>query len=347
VDSRDSIDASKPSTSVAPAKPLLEVQNLCVAVNVGAERINLVEDISFTLSPGEILGVLGESGAGKTVMCRSLVGLVDGASPLHSWKGGESKVIFEGENLLFLSEGELSKIRGRRIAFVPQDPMQSLHPTLSIKTQLTELLRQHESISHKEALQRSIEMLDRVGIKDPERVINDCAHQFSGGMRQRVLIAMALLCKPSLIIADEPTTALDSMTQSKVVDLIIRLCRESELSLIWITHDLSLLAQFSDRIAVIYAGRMVELGPSERIFKNPKHPYTQALLRCTTVTKTPGRDPLPSIKGPAADIENRVKGCGFHPRCEYAQPICAAEEPGIRQHGLKHWSACILEDDSV
>jgi len=335
------------STSLATAAPLLSVRNLRTYLKLGDQILKLVEDVSFDLGSGEILGLVGESGAGKTVLCRSLLGLVNNTFHPVMENGPQSEVLFENKNLLSLSESQLNEIRGKRVALIPQDPMSSLHPALSVKTQLTETLRRHQTITKEAAVKRSIEMLEKVGIEDPSHKINFYPHQFSGGMRQRVLIAMALLCEPSLLIADEPTTALDTLTQAKVIELIQSLSRELNLSLIWISHDLGLLASIVDRIAVMYAGRIVEMGSSEALLKTPRHPYTQALLKCAPSLTPEGESHLPTIPGITQDATNRPGGCDFRPRCAVAESICAEDYPPIRQHGKNHWSACILDEDQV
>ncbi len=294
------------------AGPLLEVRNLSVSFRTHSGILSAVEDVGFTLYPGDILGLVGESGSGKTVTVSSLVGLLpDNARVV----GGE--VIYGGRNLLELSDRELEEVRGGEIAMVFQDPMTSLNPVMKAGRQITEALRIH-GISRAEAKRRAIELLDLVGIPQPRRRYGQYPHEMSGGMRQRVVIAIAIANRPSILIADEPTTALDVTIQAQVLEVLAAGCGAAGASMILVTHDLGVIAEVADRVAVMYAGRIVETGTVETIFNRPRHPYTIGLF--TSLPRLDGElDQLAPIPGAPPTLAARPTGCAFHPRCFLSQ----------------------------
>ena len=294
-----------------------------------------VDGVSFDVAPGETLGIVGESGSGKSVTCLSILGLVP--SPPAFFPAGE--VHFEGKNLLAATESEMEQVRGDRIAMIFQDPMTSLNPYLTVERQLTEVLETHRKIGHVEARNQSIEMLRKVGIPSPEKRIDQYPHEYSGGMRQRVMIAMALLCKPRLLIADEPTTALDVTIQAQILDLIRELKRDLNMSVVLITHDLGVVAGTTDRLAVMYAGRIVEQGTTEEVFENPKHPYTRGLLQ-SVPRLDQQNEQLQAIPGLPPDLSALPTGCPFRPRCELATDRCSSEYPDVVTFSPGRWAAC-------
>ena len=272
--------------------PLLDVRNLTIRFHTRNGVVNAVEDVSFTVEPGQTLGIVGESGSGKSVTCSALLGLI----PQPPGRIHSGQAIFNGMNLLVASEKELRKICGKRIAMIFQDPMTSLNPFMKISAQLTEPLALHENCHGKAALHRAIDALAEVGIPEPEKRIHSYPHEFSGGMRQRVMIAMALITRPELLICDEPTTALDVTVQKQVLDLIRERQRQLGTAIIFITHDLAVVSQMSDHIHVMYRGRIVESAEKSELFRNPQHAYTRALLKCIPANQTRG-EPLYTIPG--------------------------------------------------
>ena len=317
-------------------KPVLQVRDLRTHFRTDDGLVKAVDGVSFELAPGETLGIVGESGSGKTVTCLSVMGLVP--QPPGSHPSGE--ILFDRYDLLQLPERQWGQIRGNRISMIFQDPMTSLNPFLKIERQLTEVLEVHQGVRPSESRKRSIEMLARVGISDPERRIVQYPHHFSGGMRQRVMVAMALLCEPQLLIADEPTTALDVTIQAQILDLIRDLKQASQTSVILITHDLGVVAGITDRIAVMYAGKIVEAGPTDEVFADPRHPYTQGLLRSVPRLDEVRKERLIAIPGLPPDLSALPAGCPFHPRCAEATDRCSVEYPAkVRFHEHK-WAAC-------
>ena len=305
----------------AEKKALLDVRELETRFYTFAGVVNAVDGVSFTVGRGEILGLVGESGGGKSVIGFSILGLIDSPGKVD---GGQ--ILFDGDDLACKSESELQKIRGRDIAMVFQDPMTSLNPLQTIGQQMDEMLRLHSDLDARARRARCIEMLNDVGISEAERRLKNYPHQFSGGMRQRVVIAIAMIAGPRLIIADEPTTALDVTIQSQILKLMRRQVREREASMILITHDLAVVSQMADQIVVLYCGRVVEQGPKEALIRKPAHPYTQGLLG--SIPKLHGRQPrLTQIPGAVPDVRNLPKGCNFRERCPFAQARCAEEEP--------------------
>jgi peptide/nickel transport system ATP-binding protein len=299
--------------------------------------VQAVRGVSFSLDAGRTLGIVGESGSGKTVLTQTLLGLTPGADISGS-------VMFEGNDLLRISEDDMRNVRGARIAVIFQDPLTSLHPLYTVGWQVVEMIRAHDkSVSKKEASERAVDLLRRVGIPRPETRVNDYPHQFSGGMRQRAMIAMALSLSPQIIIADEPTTALDATVQAQILDLLLRLRHESGTALILITHDLGVVADIADDVMVMYAGRAAEKAAKRDVFYAPHHPYTMGLLESIPSSSAAG-DRLRPIPGSPPSLINLPSGCKFHPRCGYVLDRCLTEEPPLRPLGLDayHSSACWL-----
>ena len=297
-----------------------------------------VDDVSFSLQPGEILGLVGESGSGKSMTGFSLLGLVEAPGQVV---GGQ--VFFKGEDLRTLDAERLRRLRGNRIAMIFQDPMMTLNPVLRIDTQMIETLQAHQDISRAAAYERALEVLVEVGIASPAERLRAYPHQFSGGMRQRVAIAIALLNRPDLIIADEPTTALDVTIQGQILALVQKLCRERQTSLIWITHDLSVVAGLADRVAVMYAGKIVESGTVEATLNRPSHPYTQGLLGAIPALHQRAT-PLHLIPGNTPSLVNLPPGCAFAARCPQAHAACTLSPPAfsVEPAGLPHQVSCWL-----
>jgi oligopeptide/dipeptide ABC transporter ATP-binding protein len=316
---------------------LLEVRDLNVSFQTADGLVRAVRGVSFDVEPGRTLGIVGESGSGKTVLTQTLLGLTPGAQVAGS-------AMFEGANLLELSDDQMRKVRGERISVIFQDPLTSLHPLYRIGWQIAEMIRAHDrSVSKKEAMVRTVELLRRVGIPKPDTRVNDYPHQFSGGMRQRAMIAMALALEPKLIIADEPTTALDATVQAQILDLLLRLQQDSGTALIMITHDLGVVADIADDVMVMYAGRAAEKGHKREVFYQPHHPYTIGLLESIPSSSASG-DRLKPIPGQPPSLINLPTGCKFHPRCGYVLARCRVDEPGLRpiDDGGTHTSACWL-----
>ncbi|MGH3255588.1 MAG: ABC transporter ATP-binding protein [Streptosporangiaceae bacterium] len=315
---------------------LLEVENLTVSFPTGDGVVRAVRGVSFSVEPGQTLGIVGESGSGKTVLTQTLLGLTPGAVIT-------GKAVFEGTDLLQLSQGQMREVRGARIAVIFQDPLTSLHPLYRVGWQIAEMIRAHEKgVSKKQAAERAVELLGRVGIPHPAQRVNDYPHQFSGGMRQRAMIAMALSLSPQMIIADEPTTALDATVQAQILDLLLKLQRESDTALLMITHDLGVVADIADNVMVMYAGRAAEKGTKRDIFYQQHHPYTKGLLESIPNSSAAG-DRLRPIAGMPPSLINLPSGCKFHPRCAYVMDRCLTEEPELREiRDFSHVSACFL-----
>lgn len=290
---------------------LLDVKNLRTAFNVEGKDVTVVNDISFDLSPGEIVGLVGESGCGKSVTALSLMGLIP--DPPGKILGGE--IFLEGKDLLKFSESDMEKVRGKEIGMIFQEPMTSLNPVLTIGKQITEILELHQDMSKEEAINEAIALLKLVGLTDPELRINDYPHKLSGGQRQRIMIAIALSCKPKILIADEPTTALDVTIQAQILELIQKLSNELGTSVILITHNLGILARYAHKINVMYAGHLIESGTTDEIFYNPKHPYTAGLLNSVPRLDLDPNIELPTIKGEVPNLAEFNEGCIFKTRC--------------------------------
>ena len=301
--------------------PTLQVENLRTHFFTRAGVVKAVDDVSFSVAKGKVLGLVGESGSGKTVTGFSIIGLVD---PPGRIAGG--RILFQGTDLAHKSEEEMRAIRGNRIAMIFQDPMMTLNPVLRIDTQMIETVQAHAKVSNEEARQRSRDALGQVGIPSPDERLKSYPHQFSGGMRQRVAIAIALLHKPDLIIADEPTTALDVTIQGQILFEVQKLCRDFGTSLIWITHDLSVVAGLADDICVMYAGKVVEQGAVDAVLDAPAHPYTHGLLGSVPSRNARGK-PLLQIPGMTPSLLNLPAGCAFRGRCPRADAACTAEPP--------------------
>jgi oligopeptide transport system ATP-binding protein len=317
---------------------ILEVRDLRVSFSTYAGEVQAVRDVSFDLRRGETLAIVGESGSGKSVTAKSIMRLLPDANTLI--KGGE--ILFEGQNILKLSEQQMQKIRGSKIAMVFQDPMTSLDPTMKIERQITESLKIHLGLSGQRARERAVELLTLVGISNPEDRIKQYPHQFSGGMRQRVVIAIALACDPQILIADEPTTALDVTIQAQILELLRELQERLGMSVILITHDLGVVAHTAHRVAVMYAGKVVETGTLRETFYNPQMPYTWGLLASIPLpTADRGQELIP-IPGSPPDMLDPPKGCPFTARCPYSMRICADEMPEYTTFSPEHKAACWL-----
>ncbi|MBI2863824.1 MAG: ABC transporter ATP-binding protein [Chloroflexi bacterium] len=319
--------------------PLLSVRDLKTYFRTPDGVVHAVDGVSFDLAAGERLGIVGESGCGKSVTALSLMRLIP--QPPGRIVGGE--VTFDGMDLLALDEEEVRSVRGNKIAMIFQDPMTSLNPVLTIRRQLSEGLELHKGMSRSQARRHSIELLRMVGIPSPESRVDDYPHQFSGGMRQRVMIAMALSCDPQVLLADEPTTALDVTIQAQILDLVKRLCVERRTAVILITHDLGVLAGMTDRLAVMYAGRIVETAPTAELYENPKHPYTIALMKSVPRLDEERREKLFVIDGLPPDLIDPPKGCRFAPRCFAVIDKCWEEMPELMRVTEGHNAACWVD----
>lgn len=304
--------------------PLLEIDNLRVEFHTEDGVVRAVDGISMSIEPGETVGIVGESGSGKSVSSLAILGLV----PQPPGKIVSGRAMFDGRDLLRLSERQLADIRGNSIAMIFQDPMTSLNPFLTIGQQLTEVTRLHLHHTHAQAERHAIEMLERVGIPSPARRMGDYPHQFSGGMRQRVMIAMALACKPALLIADEPTTALDVTIQAQILELLKQLQQAEGTAIVLITHDLGVVANICRRVNVMYAGRFVEESPVDDLFARPRHPYTLGLLESIPRLDS-AKQSLTPIQGQPPDLMNVPSGCAFHPRCPNIVERCPQEVPPL------------------
>jgi oligopeptide/dipeptide ABC transporter ATP-binding protein len=316
---------------------LLEVSDLRVSFGTADGVVKAVRGVSFSVDTGRTLGIVGESGSGKTVLTQTLLGLAPGGQV-------SGQALFDGTDLLSLRPDQLRKVRGAEIAVIFQDPLTSLHPLYRVGWQIREMIRAHDrSVSKAQAQERAVELLARVGIPQPRQRVNDYPHQFSGGMRQRVMIAMALSLSPKMIIADEPTTALDATVQAQILDLLLRLQQESDTALIMITHDLGVVADIADDVLVMYAGRAAEKADKHDIFYRPHHPYTKGLLESIPNSSAAG-ERLKPITGQPPSLINLPSGCAFHPRCAYVMDKCLTEEPSLTAVGAagEHRSACWL-----
>ncbi|MFJ2651085.1 ABC transporter ATP-binding protein [Streptomyces sp. NPDC087420] len=316
--------ASAAQDDAASGGPLLEVRDLHVEFATRGGVVRAVNGVNYSVAAGETLAVLGESGSGKSVTAQAIMGILD-MPPGRIPKG---EILFRGQDMLTMSNEERRQLRGRKIAMIFQDALSSLNPVLTVGYQLAEMYRVHLGLSKKEAKARAIALMDRVHIPAAKDRVNDYPHQFSGGMRQRIMIAMALALEPDLIIADEPTTALDVTVQAQVMDLLAELQREFNMGLILITHDLGVVADVADKIAVMYAGRIVETAPVHEIYKRPAHPYTRGLLDSIPRLDQKGQE-LYAIKGLPPNLLHVPSGCAFNPRCPRAQDICRTELPPL------------------
>ena len=323
--------------------PLLEVRNLKTYLHTSQGIVRAVDGVSYRVEAGETVALVGESGCGKTMSALSIMRLVP--KPQGSIVDGEIR--FEGRDLLTLSEEEMRRIRGQEIAMIFQEPMTSLNPVLTIGRQITETLEAHDSVSKDEAKKRAVELLQLVGIPDPQRRFSDYPHHLSGGMRQRVMIAIALSCNPKLILADEPTTALDVTIQAQILELMRKLSDEFGVALMIITHNLGVVARYADRVHVMYAGKIIESADAREIYQNPRHPYTLGLLRSVPRLDQPRKGKLDPIEGQPPDLWNLPGGCSFRPRCRFSIEKCAQEVPPLREIGNDHRSACWVAESLV
>jgi peptide/nickel transport system ATP-binding protein len=321
---------------------LLEVRNLETAFLISGEYYNAVDGVSFRVKRKQILGVVGESGCGKSVMSLSIMGLL----PKNNSKIRAGEIIFEGRSIEKFDEDELNKIRGKEISMIFQEPMTSLNPVFTIGSQIQEVFFNHMNISKKEARQKSIELLKNVGISRPESVVDEYPHQLSGGMRQRVMIAMAIACQPKLLIADEPTTALDVTVQAQILELLKEIQKTNDMAVILITHDLGVVAEMCDEVIVMYAGKIVERANVQSLFYNPKHPYTQLLM--SAIPRLDEEvEQLSSIKGIVPSLVNMPRfGCRFADRCPNALPECKQVTPQLAEVEKEHEVACLLYETS-
>ncbi len=316
-------------------KILLEVQDLEVSFYNKQGEIPTIKKISYTLHEGEVLGIVGESGSGKSVSSHCILRLIPGNGKI---KGG--KILFEGKDITQMSKGELAKLRGNEISMIFQDPMTSLDPLFTIGYQIEESLKKHTDLNREQRHKRMVELLEMVGINQPEKRLKQYPHEFSGGMRQRAMIAMALSCSPKLLIADEPTTALDVTIQAQIVELLKELKEKLNMSIIFITHDLGVVSDICDKIAVMYAGEIVELADKRQIFYNGKHPYTEGLLKSIPKIEDDRDVPLIPIEGNPPDMQLLGEECPFARRCGYAMKICTKQKPPKVEVAPGHEAAC-------
>ena len=317
-------------------EPLLQVRSLTTRFNTERGQLTAVDEVSFDIAPGETVAIVGESGSGKSVTALSIMRLIP--TPPGRIESGE--VIFAGQDLMKVSESAMRDVRGNSIAMIFQEPMTSLNPTMTVGDQIAEVIRIHRGLSWHEARREALRLLDEVKIPAAARRLHDYPHQFSGGMRQRVMIAMALACQPRLIIADEPTTALDVTVQAQILDLLKELTRETGSSLLLITHDLGVVARYADRVAVMYGGRIVETAPAVELYKRPRHPYTVGLMASIPRLDSDAGRPLMPIDGQPPDLAQLPPGCAFSPRCRVATDPCRTARPPLVQVGANHSKAC-------
>jgi len=320
---------------------LLDVRDLRTHFHTSAGVIRAVDGVSWDVRKGETVALVGESGCGKSVSALSVMRLV--SAPAGRIVDGE--ILFKGRNLLALSEEEMRRVRGREIGMIFQEPMTSLNPVLTIGRQLTETVETHLAMTSAQAQARAVELLSLVGIPEGARRLRQFPHQFSGGMRQRIMIAMALACDPALVLADEPTTALDVTIQAQILELMKSLSRRLGAAIMMITHNLGVVARYADRVNVMYAGKIVERATAREIYANPRHPYTLGLLRSVPRLDEPRRAKLQPIPGQPPDLSRLPAGCSFAPRCAYAIDRCRVEEPGLDPVAADHLSACWLASE--
>ena len=313
--------------------PLLQLEDLSVTFATADGPLHAVRNVNFSIHESETVCLVGESGCGKSLTAKAIMRLAPANAVL------DGRILLHGQNLLDLPEKAMHTVRGRQIGMIFQEPMTSLNPVLKIGDQVAEPLRLHEGLSRTQARHAAIELLTEVGIPAPQSRYDDYPHQLSGGMRQRVMIAMALSCRPGLLLADEPTTALDATIQGQILRLLAARCRERRMAVLLITHDLGVAAQMADTVGVMYAGRLVESAPAQNLFADARHPYTQGLLHAAPSARSRGLDRLPTIPGTVPSLQNMPAGCPFHPRCPVAQARCKAEMPPTIASGA-HSTAC-------
>ena len=322
-----------------PSAPLLHLENLSVTFATSEGPLQAVRNVNLSIHEGETVCLVGESGCGKSLTAKAIMRLTPANAVL------DGRILLRGQNLLDMPEKAMHTVRGRQIGMIFQEPMTSLNPVLRIGDQVAEPLRLHERLGNTQARQAAIELLTEVGIPAPQSRYDDYPHQLSGGMRQRVMIAMALSCRPGLLLADEPTTALDATIQGQILRLLAARCRERRMAVLLITHDLGVAAQMADTVGVMYAGRLVESAPAQELFADARHPYTQGLLHAAPSARSRGLDRLPTIPGTVPSLQNMPAGCPFHPRCTVAQARCKAEMPPTIARGA-HSTACWLVNAS-
>jgi peptide/nickel transport system ATP-binding protein len=319
--------------------PLLHVEGLRVTIHALEGQAQILDHVDLAVPRGRIVGVVGESGCGKSTLVRSVLGILPRGARIEA-----GRIAFDGRDLLRLGERELQReVRGKAIGFIPQDPYLALNPVFRVGTQLLEILAGHDPGGRRQHRARLIELLRAVQIPDPEDALERYPHQFSGGQRQRLLIAGALLCRPRLVIADEPTTALDVTTQQQIIELLKRLAAEFDVAMVFVTHDFGVVAELCDEVTVMYAGQLVESAPTAELIERPRHPYTQALLGChpdrsADLAGIPGSVPSPAAPPP---------GCRFHPRCPHAREVCIEQRPRAVPVGSRHEVRCVLYDDAL
>nr|WP_239565219.1 ABC transporter ATP-binding protein [Brevibacillus fulvus] len=318
----------------------MQVEDLHVSFKTHGGEVKAVRGVSFSLEKGETLAIVGESGCGKSVTARSIMRLI----PEHVGKITKGKILFNGTDLVTLPEKEMRGLRGSQISMIFQDAMTSLNPTISIGEQIMEGIVRHQKLSRAEAKAQALEMLQLVGIANPERRLKQYLHEFSGGMRQRIMIAIALVCKPSILIADEPTTALDVTIQAQIIDLFKTIQQKTGVSIVIITHDLGVVAKIANKVNVMYAGQVVEAGTVREIFYQPQHPYTKGLLESMPRLDLDRDTPLAPIPGSPPDLFAPPAGCAFAARCQYALEVCRNHQPAYSSLGTTHQVACWLQD---
>jgi peptide/nickel transport system ATP-binding protein len=322
------------------AEALLDIRDLKTWFKTDDGMVQAVDGVSIRIDRGETVGIVGESGCGKTVTARSVLKLID--MPPGRFEGGQ--ILWQGRDLIPLGPAEMDKIRATEIGIIFQEPMTSLNPVYTVGDQIAEVLRQHEKLSYRQAIDRAAEMLGLVNIPNPAKRVHDYPHQFSGGMRQRVMIAMALACKPKLLIADEPTTALDVTIQAQILELMQEMKERLGMSIMLITHAMGVVAETCQRVVVMYAGKVVEEAPVETLFANPRHPYTQGLIRSIPRVDraATSRDRLEAIPGTVPSLLNPAPGCRFAQRCKFVQEICVASMPPLKEVAPGHRVRCVL-----
>ncbi len=315
---------------------LLDVKDLSLEFETEAGTAKVLDHVTFTIAEGEVLGLVGETGCGKTVTALSILRLLPSNAKIRT-----GSIKFLGEELLSKTDAEMERLRGTKISMVFQDPATSLNPVFSVGEQITRVIRTHENVEKVAAETRAVELFKRVGLPDPETVLRSYPHELSGGMQQRVMISMALACRPKLLIADEPTTAVDVTIQAQILDLLMELQREFRLSVLLITHNLGIVAETCQRVGVMYAGALAEVAPTKDLFREPLHPYTQRLLKSLPRPDARGQ-PLASIPGSVPSLIDPPPGCRYHPRCEFAMKSCSTRRPALREHRPGHLAACLL-----
>ena len=323
--------------------PLLDIRRLRTHFKTPQGTVRAVDDVSLTVAAGEVLGIVGESGCGKSVLSLSILRLLP--MPPAIFAGGQ--ILFDGQDLLKASTEEIRRIRGNRISMIFQEPMSALNPVFTIGNQLAEVFQVHQSLSKAEALTKAVTMLETVGVPAPHRRVKEYPYQLSGGMRQRVMIAMALACRPALLIADEPTTALDVTIQAQILDLMEQLRRDLDTAIIMVSHDLGVIAETARRVVVMYTGKIMEAAETVALFETPLHPYTRGLMRAIpSVTSRRDQGELYEISGVVPSLLNLPSGCPFNPRCPLVGDICRRQEPELREVAPGHWAACWMVENA-